>query len=84
MNQNFPFIIRSQIAPKLHNIYARYAGTTHFIRQGLPSHTSIPGLYVTKSTSSKSILEVGIEICVITESWIKSDDSLTPVDISPP
>ena len=52
-------MIRSQIV-KLHQdciIYARYAGTTQLIRWGLPSLTSMPDLYVTKSTSSKSILQ---------------------------
>ena len=27
---------------------------------------------------------MGIEICVVTETWIKSDDSLIPADIPPP
>ena len=43
----------------------------------------MPGLYVKKLTSSKNILWRGVEICAITETWIKSDYSLTPTDIPP-
>ena len=83
-NQHFPFLIRSQTAPRLHNLcqICRYS-SIHMMEPTI-SHTSARAICNKIKQLQEYITEVGIEICAITETWIKSDDSLTPVGIPPP
>ena len=48
------------------------------------SHISASSICNKTNQFQEYITEVGIEICAITETWIRSDDSLTPADIRPP
>ena len=48
------------------------------------SHISARSICNKINQFQEYITEVGIEICAITETCIKSDDSLSPVDIPPP
>ena len=83
MDWNFPFIIRTKIAPRLHNLcqICRYK-STH--KTGLTiSHINARSTCNKINHFQEYITEVGIEICAITETWIKSDDSFTQVDIPP-
>ena len=84
MDWNFPFIIRSWIAPRLHNLcqICRYSSTYNI---GLTiSHINARSICNNINQFKEYIMEMGIGICAITETWIKIDDSLTPVDIPPP
>ena len=78
-DQSFQFIIRSQTTQRLHNLcqICRYNST---LKVGLSiSHINARSICKKINQFQEYTTEVWIEICAITETWLRSDDSLTPL-----